>query len=75
MALPRRLVVSAPARAGVLGNPTDQYGGSQISCSVGLRARVLLREAPTLVFAASDQECPIETPRALALRGDQFDLA
>ena len=75
MALPRRLVVSAPARAGVLGNPTDQYGGSQISCSVALRARVVLREAPMLVFAASGQECPIESPRGLALRGDQFDLA
>ncbi|HBZ70818.1 MAG TPA: hypothetical protein DEP35_14225 [Deltaproteobacteria bacterium] len=75
MRLPRRLVVSAPGRAGVLGNPTDQYGGSQISCSVGLRARVTLVEAPKLVLASQDQECTIETPPELELRGDPLDLA
>jgi galactokinase/mevalonate kinase-like predicted kinase len=75
MAPPRRVVVSAPARAGVLGNPTDQYGGSQISCSVRLRAQVRLVEAPRLVLATSGQECRIETPHELERRGDQFDLA
>jgi len=75
MRQPRRLVVSAPGRAGVLGNPTDQYGGSQISCSVRLRARVTLAEAPQLVLATHDQECTIAEPRDLELRGDGFDLA
>ncbi|HTF35129.1 MAG TPA: hypothetical protein VK714_15710 [Myxococcota bacterium] len=75
MPLPRRLVVSAPGRAGVLGNPTDQYGGSQISCSVRLRAWVTLVEAPELLLANADQECRIASPRELELRGDLFDLA
>jgi galactokinase/mevalonate kinase-like predicted kinase len=73
--MPRRLAVSAPGRAGILGNPTDQYGGSQISCSVNLRARVTLAEAPALVLAAAHQECPVASPRALELQGDLFDLA
>jgi len=72
---PRRLVVSAPGRAGVLGNPTDQYGGAQISCSVRLRAQVTLVEAPKLVLASSGQECTIANPRDLELRGDLWDLA
>lgn len=25
--------VSAPGRAGIIGNPTDGYGGSMIACS------------------------------------------
>ena len=33
---------SAPARAGVIGNPTDGYGGSLISCTLGARANVRL---------------------------------
>jgi galactokinase/mevalonate kinase-like predicted kinase len=72
---PRRLVVSAPARANVLGNPTDQYGGSQISCSVDLRARVTLTEAVRTVLSASGAEVAIDGAGDLIPRGDLFDLA
>ena len=38
----REVVCSAPGRAGVIGNPTDMYGGAVLSCSVGMRARVTI---------------------------------
>jgi galactokinase len=39
------IVATAPGRCGVLGNPTDMYGGSVISCSTRERARCEIREA------------------------------
>ncbi|HVP27561.1 MAG TPA: hypothetical protein VMW35_00195 [Myxococcota bacterium] len=75
MAPPRRVVVSAPARANLLGNPSDQYGGSQISCSVPLRARVVLTAAAATRLATGGAECAVDGPRDLAPRGDPFDLA
>ena len=48
----RRLVSSAPGRAGIIGNPTDMYGGSVLSCSMAMRAYATLTpgdEAPQLL--------------------------
>jgi galactokinase/mevalonate kinase-like predicted kinase len=42
---------SAPGRCGIIGNPSDIYGGSVVSCSIPLRARCRL----TL---GADQELP-----------------
>jgi galactokinase/mevalonate kinase-like predicted kinase len=72
---PRRVVASAPARANLLGNPSDQYGGAQISCSVPLRARVALYEAPALELAIGGEVRAITSAADLAPRGDLFDLA
>ena len=70
----RRLVCSAPGRAGIIGNPTDMYGGSVLSCSVGLRARVTLSAAPRLVLVTQGQECPIASRKDLQPRRDRFDV-
>jgi len=75
MSAPRRVVVSAPARANLLGNPSDQYGGTQISCSVPLRARVVLEDAPGLALVSGGDERAITSDADLAPRGDLFDLA
>ncbi len=40
----RRIVCSAPGRCGIIGNPTDMYGGAVLSCSVGMRARVTVSQ-------------------------------
>jgi len=72
---PRRVVVSAPARANLLGNPSDQYGGAQISCSVALRARVTSDEAPALELAIGGDARAIASAADLEPRGDLFDLA
>ncbi len=62
---------SAPGRAGIIGNPSDMYGGSVISCAVPLRARCMLEPADHLTF-----QSPARTvrPDTLALQNDEFDL-
>ena len=44
-ALARRIVCSAPARANLIGNPSDQYGGSTLGVSLPLRAWAALDAA------------------------------
>jgi galactokinase/mevalonate kinase-like predicted kinase len=41
----RQASASAPARCGILGNPSDIYGGKVLSCSVPSRARCTVRMA------------------------------
>ncbi len=43
-----RVVASAPGRAGILGNPTDGYGGTVISCSIPQRATATLEPSDVL---------------------------
>jgi galactokinase/mevalonate kinase-like predicted kinase len=77
------VVCSAPGRAGIIGNPTDMYGGAVLSCSVGMRARVTVTplrtrdEAATseLVLETGGQECRIASRQDLHPQGDRFDLA
>ncbi len=71
----RELVCSAPGRAGIIGNPTDMYGGAVLSCSVNMRARVRVATAPDLVLATGGQTCRIGGWEDLRPRGDAFDLA
>jgi len=70
------IVSSAPGRCGVLGNPTDMYGGSVISCSTVERARCEIRDANALIVEADDGERQeIRTEADLEARGDRLDLA
>jgi galactokinase/mevalonate kinase-like predicted kinase len=68
------VVCSAPGRAGIIGNPTDMYGGAVLSCSVGMRARVTVTPASELVLETAGQECRIASRDDLRPRGDRFDL-
>ena len=70
------IVCTAPGRCGVLGNPTDMYGGSVISCSTVERARCEIHEAASLVVEADNGEAQEITSEAdLEPRGDRLDLA
>ncbi len=75
------LVCSAPGRAGIIGNPTDMYGGAVLSCSVPMRARATIteidevRSAPDVVLETGGQQCRITSRRDLHPRRDRFDLA
>ncbi len=69
------LVVTAPARANLIGNPSDQYGGSTLSCSVPLRARVEVSAAPKGLLETAGQSFRIAGAEDLAPRGDRFDIA
>ena len=68
------LVGSAPGRCGIVGNPTDMYGGSVISCSLQERAYVSVEPADELRLE-SDQESVVVRHRAdLQLVGDHCDI-
>ncbi len=47
---PPTFVASAPGRCGIVGNPSDLYGGRVLSCSLGARAtcRIVLGEDESL---------------------------
>ncbi|MGI9431529.1 MAG: hypothetical protein ACR2PQ_04910 [Myxococcota bacterium] len=74
MAEARTLVCSAPARANVIGNPSDQYGGCTLACTLPLRARVELSSAATTTLETRGQQAPGSDPASLAPGGDLFDL-
>jgi galactokinase/mevalonate kinase-like predicted kinase len=72
---PRRLEASAPARANLIGNPSDLYGGAVLGCSVPLRARVRLEASAATELRAGGERLPVASERDLELRGDRFDVA
>ena len=63
------VVASAPGRAGLLGNPSDMYGGTVIAVAVPRRAYVSLRPAPCLRVAAldADLDLTVRSPDDLRL--------
>ena len=69
------VTASAPGRVGILGNPTDMYGGSVISCSTVERARVRIQPADRLVLDAGTEQRVIASPDDLVTREDIFDIA
>ncbi len=71
---PQKLVCSAPGRAGIIGNPTDMYGGSVISCSIPLRAWATIEAAPVLTLATAGETCEIRGWADLKPRDDLFDI-
>lgn len=60
------IVATAPGRCGVLGNPTDMYGGSVISCSLSERATCTLSDTDSaaLILEADNGERQVIASRA-----------
>lgn len=71
----RQIVCSAPGRAGIIGNPTDMYGGAVLSCSMAMRARVSIAPAEELILETGEETCKITVLADLSPRGDRFDIA
>ena len=69
-----RIEASAPGRCGIVGNPTDGYGGCVISCSLSERAHVVLK-APTdeLAVSAAGQTAVLANRADYRLKDDLFD--
>ncbi|MFN3691186.1 MAG: galactokinase family protein, partial [Fimbriimonadales bacterium] len=67
----RSIRCSAPGRAGIIGNPSDMYGGTVISCAVPLRARCTLEPAARLTFQSRER---LLAPDTLELQSDEFDV-
>lgn len=67
---------SAPGRCGLIGDPTDMYGGSVISCSIRERAVCTLDDSPELqeiTIEVGENRQEIRSSKDLALRGDSLD--
>ena len=69
----KKIVASAPGRAGIIGNPTDGYGGSVISCSLAQRAKVTLTPAEVLEVRQAGQSVSLSSQSDFRLKGDYFD--
>ena len=66
---------SAPGRCGIIGNPTDMYGGSVISCSIEYRATVTIEPCDQLTVETAGQRTVLGGGGDLVLNGDYFDIA
>ena len=68
------IVSSAPGRCGIIGNPTDMYGGTVISCSTAERARCTLMESKTLTICLDSRVEEIRAARDLEQTGGPTDI-
>jgi galactokinase/mevalonate kinase-like predicted kinase len=71
----RRVVASAPGRCGILGNPTDGYGGSVISCSLAERATVAVTDANNTSITIGGETTVLRERADYELKQDRFDCA
>jgi galactokinase/mevalonate kinase-like predicted kinase len=69
------ILVSAPGRCGIIGNPTDMYGGSVLSCSIEPRAYALVEPSDRLTLVSLGRELAIGGRDDLSLRGDVYDIS
>jgi len=69
------IIAKAPGRAGIIGNPTDGYGGAMIACSIPHYATVILTPAERLELVSGEERVFIKWENDLQLQGDSFDLA
>jgi galactokinase/mevalonate kinase-like predicted kinase len=69
------IIATAPGRCGIVGNPTDMYGGCVISVSTVERARCVLEPCEGIRITSSGESCEIHGPEDLEIRGDRIDLA
>ena len=73
--MPQAYLCTAPGRAGIIGNPTDMYGGSVVSCSTKERAAVLIEPADELSFEVAGYRHVVKRPEDLSPDGGYFDVA
>ena len=64
---------SAPGRCGIVGNPSDMYGGSVISCSTAERAYVTVEDSDVMEFDVAGQIYTVRSPEDLRQNGGMFD--
>lgn len=66
---------SAPGRCGLVGNPTDGYGGTVLSSSLAERAVVEITRADDILLDVSGYQAPISGPKDLAFNDSPADIA
>jgi galactokinase/mevalonate kinase-like predicted kinase len=65
---------SAPGRCGIIGNPTDMYGGSVLSCTIPQRAYVTIAPADTLTLETNGETRRPRQRSDFRLQDDRFDI-
>ncbi len=68
-----KITYSAPGRCGIVGNPSDMYGGSVISCSTRERATVTIEKNDVLEIVVEGATRTCRTLEALRQDGGIFD--
>jgi galactokinase/mevalonate kinase-like predicted kinase len=68
------ITATAPGRVGIIGNPSDMYGGTVISITTEERAQCVLRPAGRLEIACAGRELSVRSPEDLAAAGDVLDM-
>jgi galactokinase/mevalonate kinase-like predicted kinase len=66
--------VTAAGRAGIIGNPTDGYGGAMIACSIKNKAIATIEECDELVIKNSFGEVVLRWENDFENKGDYFDI-
>ena len=66
--------VTAPGRAGIIGNPTDGYGGTMIACSIENRAEVYIEESDELIIENPFGRKVLKWKNDYENKGDYFDI-
>ena len=67
------ITYSAPGRCGIVGNPSDMYGGSVISCSTVERATVTVADDEVLTIEVGGETRIVRDPEDLEQDGGLFD--
>ncbi len=70
-----RIHASAPGRCGIVGNPTDMYGGSVISCSTRERAYCEIEKCDELILQNGELIRKIGSAADLEMCDDNVDIA
>ena len=66
--------VTAPGRAGIIGNPTDGYGGTMIACSIKNKAEVIIEESDQLIIENNSATRVLKWKNDFENKGDYFDV-
>lgn len=66
--------VTAPGRAGIIGNPTDGYGGTMIACSIDKRVEVTIEESQELIIENQFGRKVLKWKNDFENQEDYFDL-
>jgi len=66
--------VTAPGRAGIIGNPTDGYGGTMIACSIKNKAEVIIEESDQLIIENKSRTKVLKWKNDFENKGDYFDV-
>ncbi len=71
----RVITASAPGRCGIVGNPSDMYGGSVLSCTVKERAECrIVVDTPALVVHNSGESATLTDSDDFKPLGDKLDI-